>query len=189
MFIPLKNKSTIFLINILIISLFLRILSIHFYLPLINQDELSNLYDAISLKETGKDRWCSPSVLVFRGFGNVDYRPPLFIWITMFISFFSENEYIVRYISLLFGMLNIVIVWRISKILFKSEIIIKTILFTYALMPITIISSGIGFESATMSFFFSMFAILLFLKKKNIKHTYFFYFLRLWEHSLKLFYY
>ena len=64
----------------LCIGLILRLLSIYYYVPLFNQDELSNLYDAISIAETGEDRFNTPSCFVIRGFGEADYRPPLYIW-------------------------------------------------------------------------------------------------------------
>lgn len=42
---------------VVLLAIFVRILSIYFHTPFANQDELSNIYDAISISETGMDRW------------------------------------------------------------------------------------------------------------------------------------
>ena len=41
----------------------------------IYQDELSNIYDATCLAETGADRWGTRHPVLLRAFGDLDYRP------------------------------------------------------------------------------------------------------------------
>src|SRR3982751_6331206 len=47
----------------------------------VHQDELSNIYDAYSLAETGADRFGTPHPLIVRAFGENDSRPAMYAWL------------------------------------------------------------------------------------------------------------
>lgn len=47
----------------------------------IQQDELSDVYDGYSIAQTGGDRAGIRPPFVLRGFGEGDYRPPLYAWL------------------------------------------------------------------------------------------------------------
>lgn len=153
------------------IGLILRLLAIYYYVPLFNQDELSNLYDAISIAETGKDRFNTPSCLVIRGFGEADYRPPLYIWMeALLYGLFKIDEYGARFISLFFGMLSIVFSYLIIRKLVNAYLA-GIILLILSLSPWHIIFSSIAFESATFSaciFLMALYTFVLYDSEKKI---------------------
>ena len=155
----------------LCIGLILRLLSIYYYVPLFNQDELSNLYDAISIAETGEDRFNTPSCFVIRGFGEADYRPPLYIWMeALLYGLFKMDEYGARFISLFFGMLAIAFSYLIVRRLVNAYLA-GIVLLTLSLSPWHIIFSSIAFESATFSaciFLIALYTFVLYDSKKKI---------------------
>lgn len=71
------------LVALVLLAALLRLVGLeHAPLP-VNQDELSNAYDAWCLAETGCDRWGRPHPVLLRGFGDLDYRPALQAWLTV----------------------------------------------------------------------------------------------------------
>lgn len=77
----------------------------------VNQDELSNAYDAWCLAETGCDRWGRPHPVLLRGFGDLDYRPALQAWLTVLpvkVSGFSVG--VARAVSGVVGTLTVLLV-------------------------------------------------------------------------------
>lgn len=71
------------LVALVLLAALLRLVGLeHAPLP-VNQDELSNAYDAWCLAETGCDRWGRPHPVLLRGFGDLDFRPALQAWLTV----------------------------------------------------------------------------------------------------------
>lgn len=155
------------------VGLILRLLAIYFYVPLFNQDELSNLYDAISIVQTGKDRFRTPSCLVIRGFGEADYRPPLYIWLEAILySVFNINEYGARFISFFFGILSLIFSYLIIRKLVNAYLA-GILVLTLSLSPWHIIFSSIAFESATFSaciFLMALYMLVHYISVKKISY-------------------
>ncbi|MCU0293955.1 MAG: NPCBM/NEW2 domain-containing protein, partial [Thermoanaerobaculaceae bacterium] len=82
----------------------------------IYQDELSNIYDATCMAETGADRWGTRHPLLLRAFGDLDYRPPLQAWLTiipMKIGGFSVG--LGRAVSGVLGTLTVLLVVVVAR--------------------------------------------------------------------------
>ena len=160
----IKNKELSYIYLLLIIALLLRIFWLYNFTPLYNQDELSNLYDAISMSLTGYDRWKSPSPFIFKSFGPPDYRPFLFIYIELiFYKLFQIGEIGSRFISIFFSILGLIYSYLIVK-LFLNRKIALICLFVISFLPIHIRFSNIAFESSSMSSTISLLGLYYLLR-------------------------
>lgn len=133
-----RNNFLFFLI--LLLSFFLRF----FYLGKIPNgfysDEAAYGYNAYSIMNTGKDEYGNPMPFVFKSFG--DYKAPLYIYLLVpFVKIFGLSEISVRMVSALLGILLVIIVYFLTKELFKRN--------SYALLSsycISIVPFGLQFN-------------------------------------------
>jgi hypothetical protein len=166
------DKELNFLFLILFVATLLRVLSVYFYLPLYNQDELTILYDAISVVETGKDRWGSDNLFIFRSLGVVDNRPPLYFWIEIvLVKLFNINEYGTRLVATFFGILGILFSYKIIKEIINDRLAkIYAVVLTFA--PIHILFSSIALESNTIGstlLLASIYCFIKYTKESNLR--------------------
>src|SRR5262249_6344611 len=97
-------------------SFYLRLFRLEEYPLPVNQDELSNIYDGYSISETGADRWGLKYPIILRGFGEYDYRPPLYAWIEAgTIKIFGFSIFSGRLPSAVLGCISLVILYQVSK--------------------------------------------------------------------------
>ena len=83
-------------------------------------DEAQQGYSAYSILKTGKDEWGKIFPLFPRGFG--DYKPPLYTYLTIpSIALFGLNPFAVRFPAALIGILSVVVIYFLTKELFKAE--------------------------------------------------------------------
>src|SRR5688572_28707733 len=103
--------NSLFLVTLLI-AIFLRTYKLSEYPAPINQDELSYSYDAYCLAETGADRWGEKLPFVCRGFGEQDYNPPLYAYLSIVpVKIFGFSVSTARMISVLSGILSLILLF------------------------------------------------------------------------------
>lgn len=136
----------------LVVAFILRLIAIYYYLPMINQDELTIIYDAKSIVETGTDRWQSPNNLIYRSLGVGDNRPPLLFWIFALGHYlFDIGTYGYRIISSMIGLGSLWLTFHIGRILVNQKFG-KYFFWTMVFAPIHILSSSQAFETTSINF-------------------------------------
>jgi 4-amino-4-deoxy-L-arabinose transferase-like glycosyltransferase len=104
------------LLLLFLIGCGLRLFQLEQYPMGVNQDELSNIYDGYSIAETGADRWGQKLPIMLRGFGDLDYRPPMYAWLSAAtIQVFSFSVASGRLVSALLGCLSLVLIYLVAK--------------------------------------------------------------------------
>src|SRR3989344_5605352 len=82
-------------------------------------DEVSQVYSAYSILETGKDEYGNSFPLLFRAFE--DYKTPANIYLTAIsVKLFGLNEFSARFSSAFLGTLSIFFVFLLIKELFRK---------------------------------------------------------------------
>lgn len=154
------KRGNLLLFSILLIGVFLRFYLLGSVPPGVNQDEASIGYTAYSLLKTGKDEYGVPFPLSFQSFG--DWKLPLYIYITIpSVALFGLSEITVRLPSAIFGSATIVLIYFLSKLLFKND---KVALFSagfLAISPWHLHLSRVESESNVAVFLISLSIILL----------------------------
>jgi 4-amino-4-deoxy-L-arabinose transferase-like glycosyltransferase len=160
--------TKIILATILILSIFLR-----FYQPFtanssgltippsLNWDEASLGYNAYSILKSGKDEWGRALPLTFEAFG--DYKLPGYIYTALpFIAIFGLSEFSVRLPSQIAGVFAVLLVYLISKRIFKDETTALFSAFLIAISPWHLFLSRIALE-ANLALTFFLAGLYLFL--------------------------
>ncbi len=152
------------LIGICIVGLVARIIGLTTHPTGFTPDEASFGYDAYSLLKTGKDQWGKSWPLVFESFG--DYKSPLYTYLTVpFIFLFGLTKFAVRLPNALLGSFAVVVVYLLSKKLFKKEGVALFASLMLAISPWHIMLSRGAFEANLTTFFLPL-GVLFFLNKK-----------------------
>lgn len=162
----MKNKYIFLLIIILIVHSIFVILSMN---QPFHGDEVAFPECAKGVLENGKP------ILDFSAFRpnfQCLWHPPLYIYLIALSAFiFGKNIYSFRMISAIFNLLTILLVYLITKEIFKNnknkEIIALVASFIYAFNPLTIQSSIIMDIDGGLLNFFTMLFIYLFIKNKK----------------------
>lgn len=170
-----KNLYYTLIVALFAIAAFLRLGYLNEIPGSYNQDELSNYYDAWSIIETGSDRFDSPLPWTLRAFGESDNRPALFTYLSIPLVYIFQSPIGVRLTSAIFGLLAMVLLWRICRTFQFSPFNTLLALLLFALTPWYIAYSRIGFESATLYPLLSLSIFYLSLKvfyerKTDYKH-------------------
>ncbi len=100
-----------------------------------------------------------------------DVNPPLFGWILFFWKLLGENEFTLRLLPLLFGMVAIVMVYKLGKVLFNKKVGLVSA-FLLAISPFHIYYSQ-ELRSYTLITFLSLVSIYCLnesLKEKNSRY-------------------
>lgn len=160
--------TPIILALIIIVSIFLRLFKLNLIPPSLSWDEASFSYNAYTIANWGKDEWGKTWPLSFRSFG--EYKNPVDIYVTApFIKLFGLNEFATRLPAALFGVANVVLIYFLVKLLFKSEVGALASSFFLAVSPYNLQFSRHHHELNIAVFFF-MLGIYLFYRAINGKH-------------------
>jgi len=162
-----------FLLIILVSAAFLRFYKLSEYPIHLGHDEVTQLYDAISVAETGKDIYGNPYPFIFRSVN--DFKPPFYTYATALLyPIFGWREITVRITGAFFGTLLVLGVYYFSKEFLKKEGIALTAAILTAISPFEIFYSRKSFENQTGVFLmFVGFAFLLsYIRRKKIKFFY-----------------
>ena len=140
------KKINFILVLVIFIAIFLRFYQLGSIPAGFLNDEANAGYDAYSLLLTGKDQWNSFFPLNnFVGFG--DFQPPLNRYSLLIpIFLFGLNEFAVRFISALAGVLSVVAAYFLVKKLVSQKAAYFSALLL-AVMPWAIGLNRIGHES------------------------------------------
>lgn len=101
---------------ILVVGFGLRLLGLEQYPAGVNQDELSNIYDGYAIAQTGADRWGLHWPVILRGFGQLDYRPPMYAWLSAgMVQLFGFSVFAGRLVSALAGCASLGLVYLVAR--------------------------------------------------------------------------
>lgn len=169
------KHARIILFLIIILAVFVRLYKLTSIPPSLSWDEVAIGYDAYSIAETGKDQWGMFLPLAFKSFG--EYKYPFHIYATvLFEQIFGVNEFGVRFGSVFFGIINVILLYFLVLELFNRDshkqrlALLSTLLL--AISPWHIQFSRVSWETNyTLFFFFA--SVICFYKYLNARRNYF----------------
>ena len=155
----LKKK---FLIIIFLLAAFLRFYKLSDYPIQLGHDEVSQLYDAISIAQTGNDMYGNHLPFIFKSVN--DYKPPFYTYATVVAyKIFGWHDVTIRITGALFGTLMVLgVYFFVNEFLKNKEIALFSALLT-AISPFEIFYSRKSFEN--QAGIFLMLLGFTFLKK------------------------
>jgi len=135
-----KITVGITLLIIVFLGLFLRTYKIDQYPVQLNHDEITQLYDAISIVQTGNDIYGNHLPFIFKSIN--DYKPPYYTYATSLVYLlFGDHDFIIRLPGMVFGILAIPIVYFFTKVLFQNKLIALFAAFFTAIAPFEVFYS------------------------------------------------
>ncbi len=162
------KPKLIFLVLIIALGSFVRLVLLDQNPPALNWDEVSHGYNAYSIAKTGGyDQWNAFLPLVnFRAYG--DYPLPMNLYITLpFVTILGLGEFAVRFPHALLGIFCILLTYLFTKKLTKQEGIALTASFIFAISPWTIFTSRTVLQANVAVFFLLCSAVLFLYREKN----------------------
>ncbi|MEK7616931.1 MAG: glycosyltransferase family 39 protein [Patescibacteria group bacterium] len=145
------TKFWIFL-AILILGIFLRVWELNKYPVHFGHDEITQLYDAISIAQTGRDIYGNFLPTIFPSIG--DFKPPFYTYATALVYLLAGNhEWTIRVVGVVFGILIIPAVFWFTKSLTKNSRLALWASFFTAISPAEIFFSRKSFENGIGIFF------------------------------------
>ena len=160
--------SKYLLIAIIILGALLRLFKLTEYPIALNHDEITQLYDAISIAQTGRDIYGNFLPTIFTSVN--DFKSPFYTYATAFVyQLVGDHEWIIRIPGVIFGILVIpAVFWFTVKLLKESRIALFASFFT-AIAPFEIFFSRKSFENIAGIFFLLIgFSCLLsYIEKKD----------------------
>ncbi|MGK2960980.1 MAG: glycosyltransferase family 39 protein [Gemmatimonadaceae bacterium] len=159
-----RNLKMAGLVFLLVIGGWLRIACLDRYPLGVQQDELSDVYDGYSILTTGADRFGDRYPVIVRGFGENDYRPALYPWLTVLpqaVSGFSVAAG--RLPSALMGVASLLLMFAFARRMAGTTYAFAVLLFA-ALSPMHIQYSRLAHEGAILPAFFVIVALYLWQK-------------------------
>jgi 4-amino-4-deoxy-L-arabinose transferase-like glycosyltransferase len=155
------------LIIILGVAFFLRIYNLENYPSQIHVDEISNIYDGYSIAETGADRWGVKYPVILRAYGESDNRPPMYAWLSaVSIKILGYSVFAGRLPSVIFGMLSLLLLFFTTRKI-GGTLFAYLSLLLMSLSPWHITMSRLALEAGTLTPFFMIFAIYIFIRVKE----------------------
>jgi len=150
------KKEYLILILIIVLGFLLRFINISNLPPSLNWDEVSHGYNAYSILKTGQDEWGQWFPITnFRAYG--DYPLPLYMYLSIpWIAILGLNEISIRLTSVLLGSLTVLMVYLISKQVFKNRYAALFSMLLLAVSPWGILTSRQVIQSTPAIFFLSL---------------------------------
>lgn len=165
-----KRFWNIIFLAIFCFAFFIRIYKLEEYPGSVNQDELSNIYDAYSISETGADRWGTKHPLILRGFGNPDYRPPLFAWVAApSVKIFGFSVFAGRFTSAILATLALLLLFFVARKI-GGQIFAILALLLASLSPLNILFSRMALEATSLTVLFVTLALWLWIKVRETNY-------------------
>lgn len=150
------------LILIILLGVILRFYRLTNYPIQLNPDELTQLYDAISIAQTGKDIYKNFMPFIFPSVG--DFKPPFYTYVTtLFYFLFGWSEWIIRLPGAIFSALLIPAIYMFALRLTKKRDIALIAAFFTAIAPFEIYFGRKSFENGA-GILFSVLGFLLLYK-------------------------
>jgi 4-amino-4-deoxy-L-arabinose transferase-like glycosyltransferase len=152
---------------LIIIGLALRLPCLEKFPAQTQQDELSNIYDGYSISKIGTDRWGMRLPMILRGFGESDYRPPLYSWlVAVSIKSFGYSIFAGRFPSALLAMFSLILLFNVTKEIWGVKFAFIALI-SLVFSPWHISMSRLALEAAILPSFFIILTLYLFIKAKN----------------------
>ncbi|MCL4366988.1 glycosyltransferase family 39 protein [Patescibacteria group bacterium] len=143
----MNKKSLVILILILVLAFFLRYYKITEVPPSLNWDETAIGYNAYSILRTGHDEWGKLLPIHFESYG--EYKLPLQIYFSIpAIAIFGLNDFSVRITPVVYGTLTILLIFLLTRALFRNNLIALSAAFFLAVSPWHIQLTRASFESS-----------------------------------------
>jgi len=164
----MTNKICLLLLIIILGSVF-RLYRFADFPVQLNHDEITQLYDAISVAQTGKDIYGNFLPLIFESVH--DFKPPFYTYTTALTYFLLGNkEYIIRIPGLLFSIGIIPLVFFFVNKIFRNPKIALLAAFVTAITPFEIFFARKSFENGAGIFFMLLgfSSLLQYLEDKKI---------------------
>ncbi len=140
-------------------GVFLRLYGLESYPLPVQQDELSNIYDAYSLLETGADRAGTRLPVVVRGFGENDFRPALMVYLTAIpVSVAGFSVSAGRTAAGILSSLSLLLIFLLARGVAGVRFATVALAFA-ALSPWLILDGRIAHEGASLAPFFVILAL------------------------------
>lgn len=162
------NNKYLILFFIIVLGIILRFYRLLDFPVQLNHDEVSQLYDAISIAQTQKDIYGNFLPTIFPSVQ--DYKPPFYTYVTSLIFLIlGGGELTIKLPGAIFGSLIILAVYLFVLKLFKNWQIAIVASFFTAIAPFEIFFSRKSFENVAGIFFMLLgFACLLtYINKKT----------------------
>jgi len=154
-------KDKILFILIVILAIGLRFWDLGKNPPGINLDEAAIGYNAYSILKTGRDEYGQFMPLAFRSLD--DYKPPLYVYLTVpSVAIFGLNEFAVRFPSAILGVGAVILVYFLTRELFKSALCSLLSALLLAISPWHLQFTRTAYETGSLAFFTSA-GLLFFL--------------------------
>ena len=130
---------------VIILAAFIRFYKLADYPVILSHDEVSQLYDAMSILKTGKDIYGQKLPFIFTSIN--DFKPPFYTYATIpFLYIFGTGEIVIRIVGALFGTFLIAAVYFFTLKLFSNKYFSLLSAFFTAITPFEIHFSRKGFE-------------------------------------------
>lgn len=142
----IKKNPKFFLVLIVIAAFFLRFYKLAEYPVHLGHDEVTQLYDAISIARTGRDIYGNYLPFIFQSVN--DYKPPFYTYMTV-VSYliFGWKEITIRVPGAIFGTLMIPAVYFfVNRLMKKKEVALIAAGLT-AIAPFELFYSRKSFEN------------------------------------------
>ncbi|OGE34574.1 hypothetical protein A3C32_04495 [Candidatus Daviesbacteria bacterium RIFCSPHIGHO2_02_FULL_41_14] len=140
------NRYQVSLIILILAGLFLRVFWIDKYPVQLNHDEISQLYDAISIAQTGKDIYGNFMPTMFISIN--DFKSPFCTYATSLVYLlFGDHEWIIKIPGILFSILTIPAIYWFVKSSFKNQTIAILASALTVITPFEIFYGRKSFES------------------------------------------
>ncbi len=160
------NKIYAILTIIVLFSFLIRVYKIDSSPPSLTWDEAAVGYNAWTIANYGRDEYGNILPIYFRSFG--EDKQPIHIYITaFFVKMFGLSEFSTRIPSALFGTLNVLLIFFLSRVLFNYKVGLLSSLFL-AISPQNIHFSRFNHE-ANFALFFFMLGMFLFFHSIRAK--------------------
>lgn len=165
------NKYILYtaLFLVILLSSVLRFYKLGTVAPGISWDEASVGYNAYTIAHWGRDEWGRMLPITFKSFE--DYKNPVHVYLTVpFVGLFGLNELATRFPAALFGVANVIMIFLISSLIFKSKLAGLIGAFILAVSPYNIQFSRFNHELNFAIFFFSLGFYFFLRGKENRKY-------------------
>ncbi|EKD90015.1 MAG: Glycosyl transferase family 39 [uncultured bacterium] len=167
----MKKLGVAILALIVILAAFLRIWKLDMVPASLNWDEVDAGYNAFTVANWGIDEWGNKFPLVFQSF--YDDKHPVHIYITtVFVKLFGLSDFTMRLPSAIFGALGVLIIFYLTKYLFKKDLPAYFAAIFLAISPYHLQFSR-GLWEVNFAFFFFILGIMFFYLGKNKNAWYF----------------
>lgn len=169
----MTKKTFLILLIIILLGIFWRFYKLTDFPVQLNHDEVTQLYDAISVAQTSKDIYGNFLPFIFHSVG--DFKPPFYTYITSaFYMLIGGGELTIRLPGVLFGILLIPAVFLFTYRLLKDNKIALIAAFFTAVAPFEIFFSRKSFENGAGIFLMLLgfSSLLYYFEKKKSKYLY-----------------